>query len=127
MNSIRAEARKFFAAAAKADLEQGISGVQKALEIRRKYSELLRLADWCTRAPPEFGRCRSCGHGMLEVIESYFSKISAELSFVEDECEVRYHKFIQENKVTKLSKEQDVKYKEQESGNLKKSAGETAQ
>ena len=85
MTSIRAEARKFFAAV-EADLEQGIAGVQKALETRRNYSELLRLAAWCTRAPPEFGRCRSCDHGMLEVIESYFSKISAELSFAEDEC-----------------------------------------
>merc|ERR1712064_170273 len=33
-------------------------------------------------------------------------------------------KVTQENKVTKVSKEQDVKYKEQESANLKKSAGE---
>ena len=61
---------------------------------------------------------------MLEVIESYFSKISAELSLAEDECDFRYRKFTQENKVTKVSKEQDVKYNEQESANLKKSAGE---
>ena len=61
---------------------------------------------------------------MLEVIESDFSKNLAELSLAEDEAENGYQKVTQENKVTKVSKEQDVKYKEQESANLKKSAGE---
>merc|ERR1712065_27731 len=62
--------------------------------------------------------------GMLEVIERDFAKNLAELSLAEDEAENGYQKVTQENKVTKVSKEQDVKYKEQESANLKKSAGE---
>ena len=59
-----------------------------------------------------------------QVIESDFSKNLAELSLAEDQAENGYQKVTQENKVTKVSKEQDVKYKEQESANLKKSAGE---
>ena len=59
-----------------------------------------------------------------QVVESDFSKNLAELSLAEDEAEAGYQKITQENKVTKAAKEQDVKYKEQESANLKKSASE---
>ena len=58
---------------------------------------------------------------ILEVIESDFSKILAEQSLSsESEAEGCYPKVTQENKVTKVSKEQDVKYKEQEIAYLKK-------
>ena len=59
-----------------------------------------------------------------QVVESDFSKNLAELSLSDDEAEAGYQKLTQQNKVTKVSKEQDVKYKEQESSGLKKSAGE---
>ena len=36
----------------------------------------------------------------------------------EDETETGYQKITQENKVTKVSKEQDVKYEEQEGANF---------
>ena len=60
--------------------------------------------------------------GMLEVIEGNFTKKLAEPPLAEDEVEIGYQKVTQENNVTKVSKEQDVKYKEQESANLKKFA-----
>ena len=57
---------------------------------------------------------------IFEVIESDFSKILAEHPLVESQAEGCYHRVTQENKVTKVSKEQDVKYKEQEIACLKK-------
>ena len=62
--------------------------------------------------------------GMLDVIERDFSKNLAEPSLAEDEAENGYQKATQENNVTKVSKEQDVKYKEQECANSKKFADE---
>ena len=63
--------------------------------------------------------------GMLEVIESVFTKKLAEPSLAEDEAENGYQKATQENNVTKVSKEQDVEYKEQECANLTKFADES--
>merc|ERR1712012_1154399 len=126
MDTMRADERDVFAKA-KADLEQGISGVQKAIETLRNYYGASFVQQ---PAAPEVhqssGGAGSSIIGMLEVIESDFSKNLAELSLAEDEAETGYQKVTQENKVTKVSKEQDVKYKEQKSANLKKSAGELA-
>ena len=63
--------------------------------------------------------------GMLEVIERKFTKNLAEPPLAEEEAENGYQKVTQENNVTKVSKEQDVKYTEQESANLKKCADES--
>ena len=52
---------------------------------------------------------------MLEVVVSDFSKNLAE---------VGYQNLTQQNKVTEVSKEQDVKYKEQESSGLNEAASE---
>ena len=62
---------------------------------------------------------------MREVIERDFTKNLAEPFLTEDEAENGYQKAIQENNVTKVSKEQDVKYEEQECANLKKFADES--
>ena len=48
------------------------------------------------------------------------SKILAEHLLNESQAEGCYHRVTRENKVTKVSKEQDVKYKEQEISCLKK-------
>jgi len=124
MDTMRADERQIFAKA-KADLEQGIAGVQKALNTLRNYYGASFVQQ---PAAPEIhqssGGAGSSIIGMLEVVESDFSKNLAELSLAEDEAEAGYQKITQENKVTKAAKEQDVKYKEQESANLKKSASE---
>jgi len=124
MDTMRADERQIFAKA-KADLEQGIAGVQKALNTLRNYYGASFVQQ---PAAPEIhqssGGAGSSIIGILEVVESDFSKNLAELSLAEDEAEAGYQKITQENKVTKAAKEQDVKYKEQESANLKKSASE---
>merc|ERR1712209_138162 len=121
MDVMRADEKKIFATA-KADLEQGIAGIQKAMGILREYygASFVQQPD----APEVHQSSGGAGTSILEileVIESDFSKNLAELSLTESESESSYQKLIQEKKV---SKEQDVKYKQEESANLKRSSGE---
>merc|ERR1712209_252713 len=124
MDVMRADEKKIFATA-KADLEQGIAGIQKAMGILREYygASFVQQPD----APEVHQSSGGAGTSILEileVIESDFSKNLAELSLSESESGSSYQKLTQENKVTKVSKEQDVKYKQEESANLKRSSGE---
>merc|ERR1719217_135991 len=57
---------------------------------------------------------------MLEVAESDFSKNLAEINQEEEMAAAEYEKQTQENKMTKLSKDQDVKYKTAEYKSLDK-------
>merc|ERR1719213_1488187 len=61
---------------------------------------------------------------MLEVIESDFSKNLAEIEEEEAAAQTDYDKMTQENKVTKATKEQDVKYKTKEHTGLDKEVAE---
>merc|ERR1719161_1721153 len=105
----------------KADLELGLSGVRKALEVLRAYyggeaaamlqNEAKFGAFMQQPAKPELHeKAGGAGGGIidiLEVVESDFTKNLAE-------SQADYDKVTQENKVTKALKEQDVKYKTQE-------------
>jgi chromosome segregation ATPase len=62
--------------------------------------------------------------GMLEVAESDFAKNLAEEQQEEDAAQTEYDKLTQENKVTKASKEQDVKYKTKEAKSLDEAVAE---
>merc|ERR1712136_729359 len=88
----------------------GISGVQKALNTLRNYYGTSFVQQ---PAAPEVhqssGGAGTSIIGILEVVESDFSKNLAELSLAEDEAEAGYQKITQENKVNKASKEQDLK------------------
>merc|ERR1719149_546957 len=61
---------------------------------------------------------------MLEVIESDFAKNLAEEEEEEAAAQTTYDKMTQENKVTKTTKEQDVKYKTKEFTGLDKELAE---
>merc|ERR1719510_559811 len=122
---------------AKADLEQGLSGVRKALDVLRDYygaaSALLQDdkkfgAFMQQPAVPET-HSKSEGAGgsiinLLEVCESDFASNLAKEESAEAEAQSEYEKIIQENAVTKTTKEQDVKYSTQESKSLDKTAAE---
>ena len=89
LDTVRADERDVFAKA-KADFEQGISGVQKAVETCGTTTEFHspRPAACCTRGPRRVQTgAGSSITGRLEVIESDFSKNLAELSLAEDEAE----------------------------------------
>ena len=116
--------RKIFATT-KEDLEQGVAGVQKAMGILREY-----YGPSFVQQPEALEVHQSSGGAgtsiieILEVIESGFSKNLGELSLSESEAESSHQKLTQENKLSKVSKEQDVKYKQEESTNLKRLSGE---
>jgi len=64
--------------------------------------------------------------GILEVVESDFSKSLATETVAEEEAQTTYEKVTQENKITKAMKDQDVKYKSQEATSLDKEIAENS-
>jgi chromosome segregation ATPase len=135
MDQTRADEKAAFAQA-KADLEEGISGIQGALSILREYygssNSASLLQDPLELAPapelaPMHSKAEGAGNsivGILEVIESDFSKSLAEETVAEEEAQSTYEKVSQENKITKAMREQDVKYKTQEATSLDKEIAE---
>merc|ERR1719440_1463609 len=111
---------------AKADLEAGIAGVEKALTVLRDYyggasAAMIQEDDWSMIQQPAkpVSHSKSGGAGgsiisILEVCESDFSKDLAGEESAESDAQESYDKQTQENKVQKTMKEQDVKYKTQE-------------
>jgi len=134
MDKIRKEENAAYVAAKK-DLEEGITGVQGALKVLRDYYEggealLQGNMDALMQQPakPE-GHSKASGAGggiidFLEVIESDFSKNLAQIETEEASAQSDYDKTTQENKVTRATKEQDVKYKTKEFTSLDKEVAE---
>merc|ERR1711957_349287 len=89
----------------KADMEQGLQGVKMALKILRDYY----ASDDKAHAAAE-----GAGQGiigLLEVVESDFSKSLAEIVTTEESAADAYDKTTKANAIEQASKEQDVKYK----------------
>merc|ERR1719214_145288 len=92
-------------AEAKSDFEQGLEGVQMALQVLRDY---YAQKDDAT----ELLQGGAGGIiGMLEVAESDFSKMLAEGSAAEDQAQSEYEALTEDNKVLTAEKETAVKYK----------------
>jgi hypothetical protein len=135
MDKIRAEESADYMQA-KTDLELGLKGVGKALEVLRDYYgggaafiENDNVGDFMQQPAVPEQHTKSTGAGqsiinMLEVVESDFSKNLATEEAEEADSQVVYDKTTQENKVTKTMKEQDVKYKTQEFKSLDKTITE---
>merc|ERR1719223_1744931 len=115
---------------AKADLEAGVAGVQKALQVLRDYygsasllqgeDDFAQMNSLAQQPAPPAAHSKASGAGgsiigMLEVVESDFSKTLTEETVAEDEAQASYDKQTQANKVTKAMNEQDIKYKTAES------------
>merc|ERR1719161_859326 len=135
MDAARKEENEIYTVA-KADLEEGITGVQGALKVLRDYygadeaAFLQNNVDALLQQPakPE-GHSKASGAGgsiidMLEVIESDFTKNLAEIETEEATAASTYEKVTQENKITRATKEQDVKYKTKEFTSLDKEVAE---
>jgi len=135
MDSIRAESHSDYTAA-KADLEEGLAGVRKALGVLRDYygssasaAAMVQEGDASEQpaAPEKFEKATGAGSsiiGILEVVESDFAKNLADVEAEEADEESAYEKTTQDNAVTKTLKDQDVKYKTQEYKALDKSLSE---
>jgi len=102
----------------KAEMEQGLEGIKLALKVLREY--YAKGASFLQKAEGAAAGII----GMLEVVESDFSKGLAEMIAIEEEAAAEYEKVTKENEIAKTTKEQDVKYKTKESKALAKSAAE---
>jgi len=134
MDSIRAEEKAAFDKA-KAELELGIQGVQKALQVLKDYYQGSGAAfvqngasfDALMQQPaPPKKHSSSSGAGgsiidILEVCESDFSKNLATEETAEADAVAVYEKTTQENKLETTMKSQDVVYKTKEFKGLDKS------
>jgi len=124
---------------AKQDLEAGLSGVRKALQVLRDYyggdSSASMLQDGADIAsamkqpamPVKHSKASGAGGSIvdiLEVVESDFAKNLASEETQEADAAAEYEKQTQENKVTKGMKEQDVKYQTAEFKGLDKTLSE---
>jgi len=125
MDKIRGEEHAHYQIAT-SDLKTGLSGVQKALEVLRDYyanddtslvQEVGSSMMQQPAAPEKHGKSGGAGGSIisiLEVCESDFSDNLAKEEAAESDSQAIYDKTTQENKVTKTTLDQDVKYKTQE-------------
>merc|ERR1719387_3409793 len=100
------------------EMEQGLKGVKLALKILNEYY---------AKAGKAHGSSDGAGGGivgMLEVIESDFTKGITEMVAAEQMAADTYEKETKETAVEKTTKEQDVKYKTKEFTSLDKAVGE---
>merc|ERR1712008_632712 len=132
MDKIRQETHAGYTNA-KADLEQGLGGVRKALGTLREYyggaASMIQAGMDAEQpaVPKSHAKAGGAGQGIidiLEVVESDFATNLAKEETEEADAQSSYDKTTQENKISKTLKEQDVKYKTQEIKSLGKSLSE---
>merc|ERR1719380_598780 len=102
----------------KAEMEEGLEGIKLALKVLRDY---YASGDKAHKAAEGAGAGII---GMLEVIESDFSKGLAEMIAIEEEAVATYEKQTKENEIAKTTKEQDVKYKTKDAKTKDKAVAE---
>jgi len=103
----------------KADMQQGLEGVKLALKVLRDYYGKDKA-----HAAQEGAGANVIG--LLEVVESDFSKGLAEMSATEDSAQASYETETKENEIEKTTKDQDVAYKAKESTGLDKAVAEAS-
>jgi len=116
MNKIRKEENAAYVSN-KADMEQGLEGVKMALKILGEY--------YASEA--EHAAAQGAGDsiiGLLEVVESDFSKSLAEIEATEESAVNAYEQQTKENEIEKTTKDQDVRYKTKEAKHLDKDSAE---
>merc|ERR1719395_427904 len=99
-------------------MEQGLKGVKLALKI---------LNDYYAKAGKDHSSSDGAGSGiigMLEVIESDFTKGLTEMVAAEQTAASTYDRETKENEIEKTTKSQDVKYKTKEAASLDKTVSE---
>merc|ERR1719336_1176592 len=102
----------------KADMEEGLQGVQLALKILREY---YAQED---KAHDAAGGAANGIVGLLEVVESDFSRTIAELMATEQAAKDAYEQQTKDNEIERTAKEQDVKYKGKSAIDLDKAVAE---
>merc|ERR1719356_412111 len=87
----------------KAEMEQGLEGIKMALKVLREYYASSKAHSAADGAGANV-------IGLLEVVESDFSKGPAEMTATEDSAQSAYDMETKENEIEKTTKEQDVAY-----------------
>merc|ERR1719378_1838722 len=118
MDKIRAEEHGAYTTN-RAEMEEGLEGIKLALKVLREY---YAKEDKAHKAAEGAGGGII---GMLEVVESDFSKGLAEMIAIEEEAAAAYEKQTKENEIAKTTKEQDVKYKTKEAKSLDKAVAKS--
>jgi len=117
MDKMRGEEHDVFVSQ-KADMEQGIEGVKLALKILNDYYG-------AEHADHESATGAATGIiGLLEVVESDFTKGLAGIIATEQSAAAAYDQQTKDNEIEKTMKDQDVKYKTKEAGDLDKETSE---
>jgi hypothetical protein len=119
MDKIRSEEKALYTKN-HAEMKQGVDGVQKALQV---------LRDYYASEGKSHSSADGAGSGiigMLEVVESDFTKGLAEMEVSESTAASDYDKVSKENDISRTMKGQDVKYKTKEAAGLDKSVSETS-
>lgn len=117
MDDIRADEKAVYEKN-KPELEAGLKGVKLALKI---------LNDYYAKADKAHSSSEGAGSGiigMLEVIESDFTKGLTEMVAAEQTAAASYERETKENAIEKTTKTQDVKYKTKEAAGLDKAVAE---
>merc|ERR1719413_165981 len=99
-------------------MEQGLQGVKLALKV---------LRDYYGKGDKAHAAAEGAGSniiGLLEVVESDFTKGLAEMTATEESAQAAYDAETKENEIEKTTKEQDVAYKTKESNSLDKAVPE---
>jgi chromosome segregation ATPase len=117
MDKIRAEEKAVYDKS-RPEMEKGLEGVKLALKILSEYYS----KDGKAHVAAEGAGASIIG--LLEVVESDFSKLLAEMISTEEAAVAEYEDATKENAVDKTNKEQDVKYKSQEAANRDKETAE---
>jgi len=116
-DEFRASSHKQYVAD-KDETTTAIEGVKTALAVLREYY---------AKEGKAHGADEGTGSSiisLLEVCESDFSKSLAEMEVAETQAVAVYEKMKKENPITKITKEQDVKYKTKEAASLDKTTSE---
>jgi chromosome segregation ATPase len=116
MDSIRSEEKATYNTNS-AEMEEGIKGVKMALKVLRDYYAQ-------DAAHGSAGGAGGGIVGMLEVVESDFTKGLAEMNATEQASQSDYDRESKENDISKATKDQSVKYKTKEFKGLDKAVSE---
>merc|ERR1719316_1824747 len=107
----------------KEDLEKGIGGVRKALDVLTEYYAAGSSFVQQPAPPQSHGKAEGAGGSIiniLQVCESDFAENLAKVETEESDAQSAFDTNTQEYKVTKAQKDADVKYKTQEFTGLDK-------
>merc|ERR1719253_2188850 len=105
-------------AKSQANMEKILEGVKLALKV---------LKDYYSKSDKAHVEASGAGAGiigLLEVVESDFSKNLAEMISTEEAAVAEYEEITKQNAVDKTNKDQDVKYKTQEAASRDKESAE---